>query len=196
MNSFSTDRLILRRWRASDREPFAKINADPRVMEYFPHPLTRVESDALADRIEAHFVQYGFGVWAVEMLSSGKFIGFIGLNVPTFEAHFTSPPFPAVEIAWRLAHDYWGNGLSAEGAHAVLRYAFLQLQLMEVVSFTALANHRSQRVMKKLGMTYNPADDFDHPELPEGHVLRRHVLCRKLVFDFDWAASKQPATRS
>jgi RimJ/RimL family protein N-acetyltransferase len=193
MIAFSTVRLILRRWRASDRQPFAKMNADLRVMEYFPHPLTRVASDELADRIEAHFEKYGFGVWAAELLTTGQFIGFIGLNVPTFEAHFSRPAFPAVEIGWRLARDYWGMGLATEGARAVLRYAFMQLQLPEVVSFTTVGNHRSRRVMKKLGMTHNPADDFDHPDLPEGEPLRRHVLYRKLASSFDWAAAKQPA---
>jgi ribosomal-protein-alanine N-acetyltransferase len=193
MIAFSTVHLILRRWRARDRQPFARLNADPRVMEHFPHPLTREASDELADRIEAHFVKHGFGVWAAELLTTGQFIGFIGLNVPTFEAHFTTPSFPAVEIGWRLASEYWGRGLAAEGGRAVLRYAFMQLQLPEVVSFTTTGNHRSRRVMQKLGMTHNPADDFDHPELAEGDPLRRHVLYRKLAHSFDWAAAKEPA---
>ena len=193
MIAFSTVHLILRRWRPSDRLPFARMNADLRVMEHFPHPLTRAASDELADKIEAHFDKYGFGAWAAELLTTGQFIGFIGLNVPTFEAHFTRPEFPAVEIGWRLASEYWGRGLATEGARAVLRYAFMKLQLPEVVSFTTVGNHRSRRVMKKLGMTHNPEDDFDHPDLAEGDPLRRHVLDRKVAYSFDWAELNKPA---
>lgn len=172
-----TARLLLRRWLPADREPFARINADPRVMEFYPAPLTREQSDAAVDRIEAHFARHGFGLWAAEFRASGRFLGYIGLAVPPFHAHFT----PCVEIGWRLAADYWGHGLATEGAHAVLHHAFHQLSLPEVVSFTTPANLRSIRVMEKLGMTRNPADDFDHPNLPEGLPLRRHVLYRKLA---------------
>jgi RimJ/RimL family protein N-acetyltransferase len=171
----NTERLLLRRWREADREPFARMNADSRVMEYFPAPLTRAESDALVDRIEAHFAEHGWGVWAAEIRATCEFIGFIGLNVPTFQAHFT----PCVEIGWRLAAERWGKGLATEGARAALDYAFTELHLPEVVSFTSVANLRSRRVMEKLGMTHDPADDFDHPGLPEGHPLRRHVLYQK-----------------
>jgi RimJ/RimL family protein N-acetyltransferase len=146
-------------------------------MEYFPAPLTREESDALVDRIEAHFAEHGWGPWAAELRETGEFIGFIGLNVPVFEAHFT----PCVEIGWRLAAEHWGRGLATEGAGAVLGYAFTELRLPEVVSFTTVANQRSRRVMEKIGMTRNPADDFDHPGLAEGHPLRRHVLYRKVA---------------
>jgi RimJ/RimL family protein N-acetyltransferase len=157
-----------------DREPFARLNNDARVMEYFPSPLTRAESDALASRIETHFRAYGFGLWAVELRESGVFIGFAGLSIPAFQAPFT----PCVEIGWRLAAEYWGRGLATEAARASVRYAFDTLNLAELLSFTAPANTRSRRVMEKIGMTHNPADDFDHPNLPQGHPLRRHVLYR------------------
>ena len=169
-----TGRLYLRRWRASDRQPFAALNADPRVMEYFPAPLPREESDALAARIEGHFEQHGFGLWAVEIVDIAPFAGFIGLSVPRFEAHFT----PCVEIGWRLAAGYWGCGYATEGAQAVLAFGFEQLHLAEIVSCTVPDNRRSRRVMERLGMIRIPADDFDHPVLPEGHPLRRHVLYR------------------
>ncbi|HWG21068.1 MAG TPA: GNAT family N-acetyltransferase [Terracidiphilus sp.] len=175
MPGLSTDRLLLRHWRESDREPFARINADPRVMEHYPAPLAREQSDALIDRIEAHFEARGFGLWAAELRDTGQLAGYIGLSVPTFQAHFT----PCVEIGWRLDADRWGRGLATEGARAVLHHAFTALGLNEIVSFATPANLRSRRVMEKLGMTHNPAEDFDHPGLPEGHPLRRHVLYRK-----------------
>lgn len=178
-----TQRLLLREWRASDREPFARMNADPRVMEFLPSTLSRGESDALADRIEAHFREHGLGLYATELrddlrdnasAAPGQFIGWIGLSVPRLEVHFT----PCVEIGWRLAADYWGRGLATEGARGVAKHAFGELALDELVSFTVRANVRSTRVMQKLGMTHNSADDFDHPALPPGHPLRRHVLYR------------------
>ncbi len=168
------DRLCLRRWRPSDRAPFAALNADPRVMAYFPAPLSRDDSDALVTRIEAHFAQHGFGLWAVEIPHVVPFAGFIGLAIPRFTAHFT----PCVEIGWRLAATHWGQGYATEGARAVLRFGFATLGLNEIVSFTVPANRRSRRVMERIGMTHNPSDDFDHPALPEGHPLRRHVLYR------------------
>ncbi len=174
MSVIVTPRLHLRPWKPSDRAPFAVMNADPRVMEHFPAPLTPVESDALADRIEAHFAQHNFGPWAAELRETGDFLGFIGLAVPSFEAHFT----PCVEIGWRIAFDHWGQGLATEGARAALDHAFNTLGLPEIVSFTVPANLRSRRVMEKLGMTHNPADDFDHPLIEAGHPLRRHVLYR------------------
>jgi len=169
-----TERLILRHWRPSDREPFSRINADPRVMEFMPRALSREESDLLADRIEAHFRHQGFGLCAVELCRDHSFVGFIGLAVPAFHAPFT----PCVEIGWRLSADHWGQGLATEGGRAMVRHAFDVLKLHSLVSFTVPANRRSRRVMEKLGMTHNPADDFDHPNLPEGHPLRRHVLYR------------------
>jgi len=169
-----TPRLLLRRWRDADREPFARLNADPRVMEFFPAALSREQSDELADRIEAHFEKHGFGLFAAELRQGGAFIGFIGLWTPDFDAAFT----PCVEIGWRLAAEHWSQGLATEGAKEVLRHAFETLRLDEIVSFTAPANLASRRVMEKIGMTRSPADDFDHPRLPAGHPLRRHVLYR------------------
>ena len=174
MPQLETPRMILRRWQAEDREPFARLNGDPAVMEHFPNPLTRQESDDLADRIEAHFNEHGFGVWATELRAGSSFIGFIGLNILHFGAAFT----PCVEIAWRLAAEHWGTGLATEGAQAVVRHAFNDLGIPALVSFTVPANRRSRRVMEKLGMTHDPRDDFDHPLLPEDHPLRRHVLYR------------------
>lgn len=169
-----TDRLLLRRWRPEDREPFAALNADPQVMEYFPNPLSREESDATADRIEAHFQKHGYGFCAVEIPGVASFAGLIGLCVPRFEAPF----MPAIEIGWRLAPEHWGRGYAAEGARAALAFGFKTLQLKEILSMTVPANWRSRRVMENIGMTHCPGDDFDHPLLPEGHRLRRHVLYR------------------
>ena len=168
-----TERLLLRRWKERDRDPFARMNADPRVME-FMQPLSRAESDLLVDRLESRFRERGFGLYAAELRQEGTFIGFIGLAVPAFEAHFT----PCVEIGWRLAAEHWGRGLATEGALAVTRDAFGPLGLDALVSFAVPANIRSQRVMEKIGMTHNPSDDFDHPNISEGNPLRRHVLYR------------------
>ena len=173
-----TDRLILRQWLVSDREPFVRLNADPRVMEFFPALLPPEESISMIDSIEAHFVVHGFGVYAAEFRQNHTFIGFVGLNIPTFDAPFT----PCVEIAWRLAAEYWGQGLATEGARAVAEYGFQKLGLREVVAFTVPANMRSPRVMEKLGMKHDSADDFDHPRLPVDHPLRRHVLYRLSPF--------------
>lgn len=150
------------------------MNRDPAVMEYFPALLSYEESDAIVDRIEMRFVDRGFSLWAAELRQSGEFIGFTGLSIPAFQAAFT----PCVEIGWRLAAQYWGNGLATEGARAVADYAFAILKLPELVSFTAIGNVRSRRVMEKIGMMRDPAEDFDHPSMPEGHPLRRHVLYR------------------
>ena len=169
-----TERLLLRRWNEEDREPFYRVNSDPRAMEFMPECLTRAESDLLFERINEHFRKHGFGLFAAELREKGLFIGYVGLAVPSFQAHFT----PCVEIGWRLATDHWGRGLATEGARAVAKYAFAELELDELVSFTVPANIRSRRVMEKIGMTHNAADDFDHPNLPEGHPLRRHALCR------------------
>lgn len=169
-----TPRLILREWREADKKHFARINADPKVMEFFPARLTRAQSDALVAKLEAHFRKHGFGMYATELRSSNAFIGFVGLNIPSFRAHFT----PCVEIGWRLSPEVWGQGLATEGAMAVLDYVREVLRLDELVSFTVPSNVRSRRVMEKLGMLHDPADDFDHPQLPPGHRLRRHVLYR------------------
>jgi RimJ/RimL family protein N-acetyltransferase len=172
--SLPTDRLLLRRWRPEDRAPFAALNADPEVMEHFPARLTRAESDAFVDRIEAGFAEHGFGLWAVEVQATGEFIGFTGLAVPSFDAPFT----PAVEIGWRLARPAWGHGYASEAARGALDAAFTRYGLAEVVSFTSVDNVRSQAVMLRIGMTHDPADDFGHPRLPPDHRLHRHVLWR------------------
>jgi ribosomal-protein-alanine N-acetyltransferase len=174
VDELRTPRLRLRAWRAGDREPFARINADPRVMEHFPAPLGAAESDALLERIRAHFAERGFGLWAVEVPGGPDFIGFVGLSVPGFEAPFT----PCVEVGWRLAAEHWGRGYATEAARAALAFGFGSLGLAELVSFSVPANARSRRVMERLGMRRDPAEDFDHPALPAGHPLRRHVLYR------------------
>jgi RimJ/RimL family protein N-acetyltransferase len=169
-----TERLILRDWREEDLEPFAALNADPAVMEFFPAVLSRAESDAAAARIRAELAERGFGLWAVEARGVAPFLGFTGLSVPRFGAHFT----PCVEIGWRIAREHWGHGYAPEAARAALAFGLERLALPEIVSFTAAGNARSRRVMEKLGMTRDAADDFDHPNLPPGHRLRRHVLYR------------------
>ena len=174
MSEIRTSRLWLRPWRGDDRDAFAALNADPAVMEYFPAVLSRAESDELADRIEAHFARHGFGLWAVEVSGSAAFVGFLGLSVPSFQAHFT----PCVEISSRLRRDCWGRGYATEGARAALRFGFEELALDEIVAFTVPANLRSRRIIERIGMQHSLADDFDHPSLPAGHPLRRHVLYR------------------
>jgi ribosomal-protein-alanine N-acetyltransferase len=169
-----TPRLLLRPWREEDRGAFAAMNADPRVMEHMPQVLSRAESDAAAARILTHFDAHGWGLWAVEVPGTVDFAGYVGLTTVPFEAHFT----PAVEIGWRLAFEHWGFGYAIEAARAALTFGFDEAGLAEVVSMTVLANRRSWRVMERLGMTRSPADDFDHPRLPEGHPLRRHILYR------------------
>ncbi len=167
-----TDRLWLRRWRPADLMPFAALNADARVMEHFPAVLSREASDALATRIEGHFEEHGYGLWAVEIPAVTSFAGFVGLSIARFEAHFT----PCVEIGWRLAAEHWGGGYATEGARAALDFGFAELGLDEIVSFTVPGNARSRRVMEKIGMVHDPADDFDRAALPDG--FRRHVLYR------------------
>ena len=169
-----TSRLILRRWRSSDRAPFAAMNADPAVMAHFPSPLTAVESDALADALEAGHATRGFGLWALDIPGVVPFAGFVGLSVPMFIAPFT----PCVEIGWRLAAAQWGCGYATEAARAVLTHAWAGLGLDQVVSFTTAGNARSRAVMARIGMRHAPADDFDHPGLPDEHPQRRHVLYR------------------
>jgi RimJ/RimL family protein N-acetyltransferase len=169
-----TDRLILRSWRESDLEPFAALNADPRVMQYFPSVLTRAESDFLAEKISERIEQHRFGLWAVELRTGAPFIGFVGLAIPRFEASFT----PCIEVGWRLAYEHWGHGYATEAATGALDDAFGRFDFEEIVSFTTQQNWRSRRVMEKLGMTHSLTDDFDHPEIPEPHPLRRHVLYR------------------
>lgn len=175
-NTIKTERLILRPWQEEDLEPFAKLNADPRVREYFPGLLSRQESDQSIKLMSEHIEKCGWGFWAASLIQTGDFIGFIGLEDVNFKAPFTHTP--AVEIGWRLAFHYWGRGYATEGALAALQYGFESLNLKEIVSFTPVQNQRSRHVMEKIGMHHDPKDDFDHPKLSEGHPLRRHVLYR------------------
>lgn len=168
-----TGRLRLRQWQLADREPFARLNADPRVMACFPAPLERAASDALAERCAALIGERGWGFWAVDLKKTGKFIGFVGLHVPSADLPFA----PCVEIGWRLAHEYWGQGLASEAARAALQVGFTTLALPEIVAFTARSNLRSQAVMVRIGMR-DAGTPFAHPAVPVGHPLREHVLYR------------------
>lgn len=168
-----TPRLLLRQWQPQDLAPFAALNADAEVMRHFPALLTREQSDAMAGTIRELIAARGWGFWAAEHRASGEFMGFIGLHIPTAPLPFQ----PCVEIGWRLARPFWGQGLASEGARAALAYGFGVLGLESIVSFTALQNLRSQAVMQRLGMLRD-VHDFDHPALPEGHALRRHCLYR------------------
>jgi RimJ/RimL family protein N-acetyltransferase len=173
-----TPRLRLRQWRDEDRPAFAELNADLRVMEHFPQTLERTESDAMAERIRQRIEQNGWGLWAVEATGVSPFIGYVGLTVPRFEAHFT----PCIELGWRLAHAYWGRGYATEAACAAVDHAFDRLNLKELVAFTVPANIRSRAVMKRLGMTNDSAEDFDRPGFADPY--RRHVLYRLAATDW------------
>lgn len=177
---FDTPRLRLRCWHDGDRAAYAALNADPRVMQHFPAPLTRAASDAGVDASMAQFATQGWGSWAVERRDNGAFIGFTGLSVPRRTFAFS----PCVEIGWRLAFEHWGQGFASEAARAVLKVGFVDLGLAEVVSFTALGNTRSRAVMQRIGM-HDAHEDFDHPGVPEGSPLRRHCLYR--LSRADWA---------
>jgi len=170
----ATQRLMLRPWKDEDFVPYAEMNADPRVREFFPSVLTREQSDAEIRQIQSTYVRDGFCFFAAELIATGQFAGFIGLMTMNFAV--PSLPQPAVEIGWRIAHMHWGKGLATEGASGVVRYALTTLQLREVVAITVPANVRSRNVMGKIGMKHRPELDFDHPRVPEGHPLRRHVL--------------------
>lgn len=174
MGELRTERLLLRQWRDEDLEPFAELNADPETMRYFPAPPSRAESDALAERARRQIASEGWGLWAVEVAGGASFIGFVGLARPSFEEHFT----PAVEVGWRLARDHWGRGYATEAGRAAVAYGFEELGLDEIVSFTSGLNKPSWQVMERLGMTHDPADDFEHPRVPAGSPLRPHVLYR------------------
>lgn len=169
-----TQRLILRPWKEADLEPLVRLNTDPRVMEFLFAPLTHAESAARLELYTRHIQEQGWGLWAVAAPNVSDFIGWIGLWPIGFEAHFT----PAIEVGWRLLPEFWGQGYATEGALASLAFGFEVLNLPEIVSVTVPANLRSRRVMEKIGMNYDPKDDFDHPKLPEGHPLRKHVLYR------------------
>lgn len=174
MTALRGPRVLLRQWRidgpGSDLDPFAALNADPRVMEYFPAMLSRDESAAMIARGHAHIAEHGWGLWALEV--DRRLIGFTGITRPRFDAHFT----PCVEIGWRLAFDAWGQGYASEAARLALAYGFALLGLDEIVAFTAVGNQRSRRLMERLGMTHDPAGEFDHPRIADGNPLRRHAL--------------------
>lgn len=167
-----TPRLMLRQWQAADLEPFAALNADAQVMEFFPSTLTHLESDALAERCQALIAERGWGFWALELTATKTFIGFVGLHTVSAALPFA----PSVEIGWRLAPTHWGQGLATEAAQAALRVGFETLNLTEIVSFTALQNQRSQAVMQRLGM--RASGTFLYPLLPENSPLRLHILYR------------------
>jgi RimJ/RimL family protein N-acetyltransferase len=186
-----TDRLRLRQWRDTDFEPFAEMNADPKVMEFFPAVLTSAESDAMAQRCHDRIAERGWGLWAAELKATGEFIGFVGLHTLSTELPFS----PCVEVGWRLAFRFWGKGYATEGGRAALHVAFRCLSQDEVVSFTSVGNVRSRGVMERLGMRETGL--FDHPHIPEGHKLRQHCLYRLSVEEHDaqppLAPDAQPA---
>lgn len=184
---FATERLKIRQWLPADREPFAALNADPRVMEFYPETLDHGASDDLADRYQQQISEHGWGFWAVEIIASGQFIGFVGFNTPTANLPFS----PCVAIGWRLAAEYWGLGYATEAAKAALHAGFEILGWPEIVSFTALSNIRSEAVMQRIGMHKSPAH-FAHPSLPADHPLSLHCLYR--LSRPAYAAGKQQAT--
>lgn len=181
--TLETERLVLRRWKPRDTGPFAVLNADPEVMEHFPDILTSEESSEMMRRIDLHFDEFGFGLWAVEIKWAKRFIGFCGLAVPTFQTPFT----PAVEIGWRLARDQWGSGYATEAARAATDFGFEEADLSQILSWTIPDNQRSQGVMERIGMTRAPELDFDHPRFIDDERLRRHVVYR--MTREEWAAS-------
>jgi RimJ/RimL family protein N-acetyltransferase len=169
-----TERLLLRPWREEDRGPFAAMNADPAVMEYFPAALSRAQSDALAQRIDSDIQQLGYGFWAAEIPGEAPFIGFIGIVAANSEMPFA----PAIEIGWRLAKAHWGRGLASEGAKAAADFGFAELGLDQIVALTATGNTRSRRVMERLGMRRDPSEDFLYPTLAAEDPIAPHVLYR------------------
>lgn len=184
MMTIKTKRLILRPWQESDLEPIAAINRDPRVMEFFPRLMSRQDSDTMVQKMNEFMEKKGWGFWAAALIETGELIGFIGIEDVDFEAHFT----PAVEIGWRIGYQYWGKGYAPEGAKAALAFGFENLHLKEIVSFTAEQNMRSIRVMEKIGMHHDPKDDFEHPRVPFGNPLKKHVLYR--LSSEEWAQKR------
>jgi 3-dehydroquinate dehydratase/shikimate dehydrogenase len=172
--TIKTKRLVLRPWKKEDLEPLSRLNANPQTMEFLVNPLTPEESIVRLDLYTQHLNNHGWGLWAVSAPGVSDFMGWIGLWPISFDAHFT----PAIEVGWRLLPEFWGQGYATEGAKASLQYGFDTLHLDEIVSITVPSNIRSKRVMEKLGMHTEPKDDFDHPKVPEGHSLRKHVLYR------------------
>jgi len=176
----TTDRMTLRQWQQGDLAPFAEMNADPDVMEFFERPLTREETGKSFKHFSVGIEKNGFGLWAVELRQDGSFIGMIGL-----EPVGTELPFgPTVEISWRLRQNVWGQGLAPEGASAALAYGFYECGLTDVVSMTALVNKPSWRVMEKIGMTRDMDGTFDHPKVSDGHAVKQHCLYRISASEF------------
>jgi len=170
--SIETARLILRPFREEDRAAFASLNGDPRVSDWLGGPIDRAASDLILDRINAHIAEHGFGFWAAELRAERRLAGMIGIRRMPEEL----PCAPAIEAGWRLAPDLWGQGLAAEGARAALDWGFAHLPDDEIIAITAIGNLRSQAVMRRIGMVEQPKRAFDHPLLPQGHPLRRHVV--------------------
>lgn len=173
MHTINTPRLVLRQWREDDKDAFAALNADTLVMEYFPALLSRVESDLAVVRYQAHIAEHGWGLWAVELKATGEFMGFVGLHPEPDNLPFS----PCIEVGWRLARQFWGHGYASEAGSACVNFGFAELGLPRIVSFTAVANVRSQAVMRRLG--FAELLFFEHPDLLEGHPLRPHVLFAK-----------------
>jgi RimJ/RimL family protein N-acetyltransferase len=171
--SLRTDRLLLREWREADCEPFAAMSADPEVMAMLPKLPNRAACDAWIAETRAHWAEHGFGLWAVEIPGEAQLIGGVGLHVRPFPASF-----PPMVIAWRLTRSYWGQGYAFEAARAVIDDSFVRLGFDEIVAYTTIVNRRSLALMERLGMCRDPRDDFDHPDCPEGHPLRKHVVYR------------------
>ncbi|MES2583602.1 MAG: GNAT family N-acetyltransferase [Pseudomonadota bacterium] len=169
-----TPRVLLRQWKDSDADAWAAMNANPEVRRYFPSVLDRAQAQGEADRIRASITQRGWGMWALEVPGVHAFAGFVGLNLPGFEA----PWMPAVEIGWRLAPNTWGQGYATEGAAAALHFAFTQLELPQVVAMSVPGNSPSHRVMERIGMVRDAEADFDHLRVPDGSPLKRHILHR------------------
>ncbi|SPP63473.1 GNAT family N-acetyltransferase [Nitrospira lenta] len=170
---FDTERLLLRQWNDADLGPFAALNADPAVMQFYPAPLSRTESDAMANRCQSLITERGWGLWAVEKKDIHEFIGYVGLHIPASELPFS----PCVEVGWRLAAEHWGKGFATEAARGALRTGFESLALPEIVSFTSIGNLRSRAVMERLGM-WQTDESFEHPAIPVGSTLRKHCLYR------------------
>ena len=174
IHHLQTSRLILRNWKQNDIEPFAILNSDPRVCEFLPNVLSQEETLTSVMKIQSHFKKHAFGLFAVELISTKTFIGFVGLKYFSFDSHFT----PSVELAWRLSWENWGQGLATEAPQKVTQYGFETLGLPEILAITAKNNQRSRRVMEKLGMFTNEDENFLHPQLEYSHPLAEHVLYR------------------
>ncbi len=180
-----TERLVLREFLPTDLDPFAAMNADRVVMEHFVRTMTREDTERFVERIEAHWRTEGWGLWALERRDSGAFIGYTGLWPVRFEVAFE----PKVEVGWRLAAEHWGHGFATEAARAAVDVAFDRLGWPEVTSFTAVANERSQAVMRRIGMRREPEWDFDHPAVPDGHPVRPHVFYRLRADERPWTVA-------